>query len=190
MSGERDGREELFDLMESALNGVLTEDGLHRMEEILEGDPETRAIYVRYMGMDTDLWLGTEKTTPRVRRSTAPTAPTSRPPAAWTRAFPLGFAAATLLFAGLAILRPAPERSTAAAPPVAFLARTTDPRPADLPVGLSRVVSLSSGTAEILFAGGSRVLLQDRTDSLDHLQIVAMVGSRRTELGGARAPRR
>lgn len=159
--------QELHDLMEAALNGELTEDGARRLEEILDRDPEARTLYVRYLGLDTDLWLGTDQAPSR--RGRIPSAPRARPrpPAAWTRAFPLGFAAATLLFAALTVLRPAPgPREAATRVPVAHLARTLDARPADLDVGLSRVVGLESGTAEILFAGGSRVLLQDRTDLL------------------------
>jgi len=180
---------ELIELMEAACNGELADAQLDRLQEMLQSDADARTAYVRYMGLDADLWLGAadglavpaDRTD--VERSPAEsgqagivaTPPPSENFGGMFRAsapsLMVGVLLGALVVVGLWVSGNKSD-ATGAAPmptPVAYLSRAVDAnwqsaQQTSLRCGdrllSGRYVALREGLAEVTFECGARVILE------------------------------
>ena len=175
---------QLFELLEAACNGNLSDSQFQQLQALLESDAEARTVYVRYMGLDADLWAGVYDSVPAVPKS-AETVITNgeQSSSAWwknpTAKLVLGFLAVGLLItASISVSawffrvdpnKPSPEvvqQPKAKPTPVAFVTRSVKAKWQNgtrksgeiLVVGES--LHLLAGIGEITFTSGARVILQ------------------------------
>lgn len=184
---------ELTELMEAACNGELTGEQFGRLEHVLRSDANARAVYVRYMGLDADLWLGASDgpptaATPAMDHATVQASPGGIvAPGPWPfgtggrsqRGLILSVLLVGLLVSiSIAVTAWLSRRTTdvgAREPeptPVAFLTRTVDarwhwPLSGGPECGHAflpgRRLELLEGLAEITFDRGARTILQGPT---------------------------
>ena len=166
-SGRNDSLEELFD---GYVGGLLDAEGMVWLEEILRGDPEARAAFVRYCRMETDLHLleRAQRAADRALESLGSPreGPAARPSPRRRRAVLVAAAAACLLCAVAATWHF--TRSAEGSRAAAWLVNAQNCRwqasglRGDLVPG--RRIKLAAGLAELRFACGATVLLQGPAD--------------------------
>jgi hypothetical protein len=158
--------DDLKDLIDDYVAGLLDEAGLGRLEEWLRADAEARRYFVAYCGLHTDLHL--EVRARQVGERALRALGETPPPAARRRlaAFPVKLAAAAaLVLLSLGIAWWVATRPAAEPQEVAWLVNAQNCQWAEdtQPAGAMRagtVLRVERGLAEIKFRSGARVVLE------------------------------
>lgn len=158
--------DELRDLLDDYLSGLLDEPGTARLEQMLLADPAARDYFTRYCRLHTDLHLlaRVSKAGQRALNTIGGEQPARRMYRSW-RWIAAGAALAACLLVAFTILNWA--RRDDAKPPqsIAWLVNAQNCQWAD-DAGLAsdfqpgRLLSLAGGLAEIRFAGGASVVIE------------------------------
>jgi hypothetical protein len=158
--------DDLRDLIDGYLDGSLDEADLAGLEARLRADADARRYFVRYAGMDTDLYFESRarRAGERVLRDLGPRTPPAPVRSPAPRRL-LVAAALVLVAVGAAWLLLRESGGKPTSPEVAWLVNAQDCRWADdqLPTGgmhAGTVLRVERGLAEVQFRSGARVVLQ------------------------------